>query len=295
MKLVMKRGLPGSGKTTEARALVDTSGTFGRVNRDDLRQMLFNGKWSGQKEGLVIEIEKHIVALLKDFGYSAVVDDTNLFRTHLDMWKQEATRHNMCFEISEPDTTLNECLFRDASRIEQVGAAIIYRMALFSGRIKFAPEDELYLVDIDGTLADGRHREHLLKGEKKRWDAYYAQLHKDKPYERTIELVRSIYRNRPNAKIIIVSGRPDTYQYETIEWLGVNGVPYHYIFMRPGHDKREDRLVKTEILSHLPKSQIKCVFDDRPSVCREWRARGLKLIQWHQGEIVKRDQIVEEF
>ena len=139
-------------------------------------------------------------------------------------------------------------------------------------------------------MADGRHRELYLRGEKKDWRGYYAQLHKDKPYESTIELVRSINRNRPNAKIIIVSGRPDTYQYESIEWLGVNGVPYNYIFMRPGNDKREDRIVKTEILSHLPKEQIKCVFDGRPSVCREWEAQGLKTIRWFEGEIVPKSK-----
>ena len=37
-KLKMYRGLPGSGKTTQARAEVVTSGNAGRVNRDDLRR-----------------------------------------------------------------------------------------------------------------------------------------------------------------------------------------------------------------------------------------------------------------
>lgn len=58
MKLTMLRGLPASGKTTAARDLVRTSGNFGRINRDDLRAMLFESVWSGKREDIVVDAEK---------------------------------------------------------------------------------------------------------------------------------------------------------------------------------------------------------------------------------------------
>ena len=54
-KLKMYRGLPGSGKTTQARAEVVTSGNAGHVNRDDLRAMLFDSVWTGRREGVVVD------------------------------------------------------------------------------------------------------------------------------------------------------------------------------------------------------------------------------------------------
>ena len=54
MKLRMMRGLPGSGKSTLTKQFVKDSGSAGRVNRDDLRSMLFDGVWSGQREKVVV-------------------------------------------------------------------------------------------------------------------------------------------------------------------------------------------------------------------------------------------------
>ena len=48
-KLIMLSGLPASGKTTKARELMVEYGNAVRVNKDDLRDMLHTGSWSGQK------------------------------------------------------------------------------------------------------------------------------------------------------------------------------------------------------------------------------------------------------
>jgi hypothetical protein len=82
--------------------------------------------------------------------------------------------------------------------------------------------------------------------------------------------------------VCLVSGRPDTYQRETMLWLIKQGVPYHWLFMRPGSDKRPDTLIKAEFLKHLPKEKIALVLDDRPSVCRMWEENGLT-VEWVRG------------
>ena len=72
-KIRMLRGLPGSGKTTLAREIVE-DGNWGRVNRDDLRAMIFNGKWSGRREEIIIAAEKAIAQVLLEHGHGAMID-----------------------------------------------------------------------------------------------------------------------------------------------------------------------------------------------------------------------------
>ena len=55
MKLILMRGLPASGKTTECKnLLLMHKGSYKRINRDDLRAMIDNGKWSKQNEKYIV-------------------------------------------------------------------------------------------------------------------------------------------------------------------------------------------------------------------------------------------------
>ena len=44
LKIIITRGIPGSGKTTWAKDVVKENSNYIRINRDDLRIMLI-GKW----------------------------------------------------------------------------------------------------------------------------------------------------------------------------------------------------------------------------------------------------------
>lgn len=48
---------------------------------------------------------------------------------------------------------------------------------------------EFVIVDIDGTVADLRHRLHFIQGEKKDWDAFYARVSGDFPIESTLSVI----------------------------------------------------------------------------------------------------------
>ena len=279
-KIKMLKGLPGSGKTTLSRELVATCGNVGRVNRDDLRAMLFNGVWSGKREGIVVELEKAIASVLIKNGHTVLVDDTNLTPKHRDLWSGFASGLGATFEVETVTTSLAECVSRDRERPKPIGEAIINRMALLAGLIDFGPKP-IVIVDVDGTLACGTHRNHLVENtEKKDWGAYYALLHTDEPVNEIIERVNELYKTHT---ILIVSGRPDTYQHETLKWLReVAKVKFDYFFQRAGSDRREDSIVKQEILDKLPKDQVVLVLDDRPRVCRMWEANGLN-VEWVRG------------
>lgn len=85
--------------------------------------------------------------------------------------------------------------------------------------------------------------------------------------------------------IVFVSGRPDTYKKETIEWLENNiGLAEYYLLMRQGHDSRDDTDVKRDIYkNYLIGKKIIKVFDDRPRVIRMWREEGLEVVDVGSG------------
>ena len=136
------------------------------------------------------------------------------------------------------------------------------------------------IVDMDGTLADVRHRLHFVEGRKKNWKRFFAGMHKDPPNAEIVDMVRRLAADH---QIVIVSGRPDHYQQVTEDWLRRYDVPYKEIHMRPSGDHRPDHIVKREILDRLLSSgkKIELVIDDRPSVCDMWRECGLQVHQVH--------------
>lgn len=270
-KLVMCKGLPASGKSTYAREFVVKSGNAARINRDDLRAMLFDSVWTGKRESAVVDVEKAIAQVLLKNKMVPVVDDTNLTEKHKDMWSGFAKAHDAEFANITFDVSLETCIARDRNREKSVGAAVIYRMALNAEMIDF-DEKPIIICDIDGTLACGKHREGHLAGERKDWKTYYSFLSLDRPIDLVVRWVRELAKTHT---ICLVSGRPDTYQRQTIDWLSVMGVPYDYIFMRGGGDTRPDTEVKKNILDKMPKEKIEFVLDDRPSVVRMWKAEGL--------------------
>jgi predicted kinase len=255
--------------------MVKESGNSGRINRDDLRAMLFESVWTGKREEVVIACEKAIAGVLFEHGMNPIIDDTNLSDRHRMMWSEFSKGHQQMFMPHDMGVDIATCVERDEKRVNGVGRAVIYRMALQNGMIDWG-DRPIVLCDIDGTLADGRHREHLVQGEKKDWAGYYALLENDSPIDLVVRWVRELYKDHT---VCLVSGRPDTYQLKTMIWLMLNSIPYHWIFMRSGGDKRPDVQVKGDFLKHLPKEKIAFAIDDRPCVIREvWRANGVRVI-----------------
>jgi|SRR5882757_4005522 len=274
-KLLMLKGLSASGKSTYAREYIAKSGNAARINRDDLRAMLFDSVWTGKRESVVVDIEKAIAEVCFKHDLTAVVDDTNLTQKHRDMWGGFAKAHEATFVIQDFDVPLETCIARDRNRDKPVGAAVIYRMALNAGMIDFG-EKPIILCDIDGTISEGTHRQRHLEHKPKRWDDYFAEIEKDEPIDFVIRWVRELSKTHT---VCLVSGRPDTYQNQTIRWLDRFGVPFDYLFMRPGGSRESDVIVKTAILNKLPKHLISFAIDDRISVIEDcWKKNGIRCI-----------------
>lgn len=146
-----------------------------------------------------------------------------------------------------------------------------------------ATKRDIVIFDLDGTIADIEHRQHLVRGKRKRWRDFFAACIDDKPHEAVIVILRSLY---PQFHIYIVSGRSDEVRKETEAWLELNDVPYHQLIMRREGDYTPDNVLKIGWVNEgrIPKDRILCVFDDRDKVVKMWRDNGITCFQVAEGD-----------
>lgn len=125
------RGLPASGKSTCAKKLVEEG--FKRVNKDDLRLMVDNWKYSKKNEKMIDELELSMVDQLLRAGYSVVIDDTNGSQKRVDMiYRLFEVDVMYDFELLVEEmlltTPVDVCIERDKKRKDSVWENVIKTM-----------------------------------------------------------------------------------------------------------------------------------------------------------------------
>lgn len=147
----------------------------------------------------------------------------------------------------------------------------------------------MYVFDIDGTIADCRHRIHHIKGiDKPDWHAFDRDGHKDAPIWEVIEVLGAL--RRAGYYIVLATGRSERGRDYTEQWLSDQGIEYDYLLMRPDGDHRPDTIVKKEVFDaflqeeEIKPSDIKGIFEDRKRVVDMWRTAGYRVFQVDPGE-----------
>lgn len=126
-KIILCRGIQGSGKTTWAKqwVLEDPEHRV-RFNNDDIRNML--GKyWVPSREPIVTTMKNSFISGAAIFRMDVVIDNMNLNSKELDYWKDIAKMFNYDLEIKYFPTPLQECIERDSKRPNPVGEEVIRR------------------------------------------------------------------------------------------------------------------------------------------------------------------------
>ncbi|USX49230.1 hypothetical protein [Lentzea sp. HUAS12] len=129
-------------------------------------------------------------------------------------------------------------------------------------------------MDIDGTVADVRHRLHLLDSDSStKWADFFDAAGDDPVLPEGAELARKLAVEHD---IVWLTGRPVRLAELTRRWLLEQGLPTGELLMQPHGDKRPARLVKLERLLELRQHRtIALVVDDDPRVVSQLREADL--------------------
>ena len=146
----------------------------------------------------------------------------------------------------------------------------------------------IVICDIDGTIANCEHRKHYVTERPKNHEAFYAGVKDDTPIWSVIGLVQTLLAYEGSrTELVFVTGRPERCRTDTVEWLKHTHLyPNDYtLLMRKDKDYRQDYIVKQEILdTHIDKSRVWLVLDDRKQVVDMWRRNGLTCLQVADGD-----------
>lgn len=162
------------------------------------------------------------------------------------------------------------------------------------------------VVDIDGTIADNSHRQHLIErktdafgqkiGPPPNWDQFFLECGGDAPIHHVIEVVHALHE--AGNVISFWSGRSEDVYDLTFNWLFEHGLTFDYdktgaelsrpVFLRhrPSGDYTPDEELKRRWLNEERKlgRQPHLVLDDRQKVVDMWREEGIPCMQVAPGD-----------
>lgn len=143
-KIILCRGIQGSGKTTWAKqwVLEDPEHRV-RFNNDDIRNML--GKyWVPSRENIVSAMKTQFIITSMKKGYDIVIDNMNLNPKEVEYYELYIKSHNQVVDELKSENRLNpkddfkyelefrdffiplqDCIDRDAKRPNPIGEEVI--------------------------------------------------------------------------------------------------------------------------------------------------------------------------
>jgi beta-phosphoglucomutase-like phosphatase (HAD superfamily) len=130
----------------------------------------------------------------------------------------------------------------------------------------------LAVVDIDGVVADVRHRLHHLRGRRRDWDAFFAAAADDPPHPEGLAVVRELADRHD---VVFLTGRPERLRRDTQRWLDAHGLGGHPLHLRPEGDRRPASALKVEAVRRLAEGRrVAVCVDDSAPVLAALRAAG---------------------
>ena len=153
------------------------------------------------------------------------------------------------------------------------------------------------IFDLEGTLSDSRHRNHLLPieafQENRRptaieWHGWNLGLQNDRAHTGMLEFF--MYHIKHTSSLpVIMSAKPEAYSTIVHTWLGMH-LPYMPLntpmLMRKKGDERPSPQVKASMLQHLLSVglQPSLAIDDRADNCRMFQANGIPTMLFTPGD-----------
>jgi len=134
------------------------------------------------------------------------------------------------------------------------------------------------IIDIDNTLCNSNERFRLATKPdgKIDWDiAHNPELiEKDKPNFPMIDLANSYKRD--GFEVILLTGRPESVEAITKEWLKKYDVEYDQLIMRNRSSHFLKAVVyKKKVYETIIKSDVFCAYDDEEEIIQMWNSLGI--------------------
>lgn len=124
-KLIILVGLPGSGKSTYAKSIMDPEGQLQYCSSDKIREELYGDENIQGDPNKVFRVLHNKVKNLLDRGYDVIYDATNVTRKNRRSIIQEVKKY--CDEIEAHIiwAPVGQCISRDRDRKRSVGEDVI--------------------------------------------------------------------------------------------------------------------------------------------------------------------------
>ena len=295
-KIILTRGIQGSGKSTWAKAWVAEDPEHRiRINNDDLRNM-FGPYWIPSREDVVTHAKQTIVTYAMGKQHDIVVDNMNLNPKEVQYWTNIVNYYNGYtktgerYEIEFKDffIPLEECIRRDAARPNPIGEKVIrdtwkrYKHFIQTSEVeKYVGNLRLWdsgkpmcvVIDMDSTVC--------FNTSKRPWfgDGSTEAMIDDVPNYGVVELIKA-----QEYPVVVCTGRNKDQHNVTKEWLtkqGINPIAY---YMRENGDYRKGVEVKAELMNQiLDKYNVLVVFEDCEPIVQKYREMGLTVLQPNKG------------
>jgi len=150
-------------------------------------------------------------------------------------------------------------------------------------------DNKVIIFDVDGTLANGDHRTHLLGNRADHeWQAYFDASIDDAPHVE-IQWLNHLMSTQPDVEIIVLTARTESSRQITADWLAAHDIIYNELILKPDAESGQhgtDHLFKERVLDELiARGRTPfMVFEDRQRVVDMWRRRGIKCLQVQPGD-----------
>lgn len=292
-KMIILRGVSGSGKSTWAR---NQPGMV--VSRDAIRAMQFgtDGPDYYKVDKAVLSLRENQVTVIQDAmivaglrsGADVIVDNTNIEWKYVTALAKIAHREGAEVEIKVFDVPLERAIAQNAMRFSNGGRnvpfeAIKRQHSRFQGSkdkaIVPTPHPKPYtgtpgkpkafMFDLDGTVY------HM--NDKR--GPFALNVDVDDPDE-VVQMVVNSVEDKTGWYAIAMSGRKTAARAATEQAMARDGLTYHHLFMRADGDDRPDNVIKAELFDNHVRDNfdVQFVIDDRAQVVRMWKQMGLKVL-----------------
>lgn len=131
-KVIITRGLSGSGKTTWSSEFVAGHPRYVRISRDDIDFMMSKTSYSKKKEKIIFNMRNFLIYESLEAGFNIVLDETYLVPRRINQLNRElgycALAMEKHFDVTIQDfihVSIEQCIERDKNRFFHVGEKFI--------------------------------------------------------------------------------------------------------------------------------------------------------------------------